>query len=303
MRAHVELIANDDLIWHPAELPKSEGSAWQRNLSYDEENGAASTKVKFTTAWSRPAGYHHADTEWFILSGAVQFGHEILGQGQYFRSPTGLKVPPIQVAANSEILIFREYGDFGFSVSESDKSGDLPVGGNTASSERGSLSVLDPKALTWTPNIYQGDSQRFLHVKPLFHDPSPADDHTKGFVTLLAYAPPNWQDHKIEHHPCFEESYCLKGGMDYNFGTIDPGTYFFRPALVKHGMFKAEPQQGATWLFRLDGDLINWITEHPKVHTTGIAVNYDPNDPDQAPVLAGLPVRSRSKGHWAGRGQ
>lgn len=303
MRPHVELIANDDLMWHEAELPRAEGKARQRHLSYDEENGAASLKVHFESAWSRPAGYHAADTEWYILSGHIKLGDQVMGPHTYFRAPAGLQVPAIEVEPGSEILLFREYGDFGFSVSDKDRSGDIAVSGNTVSSDRGSLTVTDVKSLAWLPNIYEGDSQRFLHVKPLFHDPSPADDHTKGFVTLLGYAPPSWQDHKTAHHPCFEEAYCLSGAMKYNFGDITPGTYFFRPALVKHGMFHSEEPSGALWLFRLDGDLINWVTEYPEIEVRGRALNYDPNDPKQRPVIAGLPVRSRSTGPWDGRGR
>ncbi len=303
MRPHVELIHNDDLIWHPAELPRGEGSATQRNLSYDEENGAASTRVIFESAWSRPAGYHHADTEWYILDGEATIGHSTFGKGSYLRAPAGLRVPALEVKEGTQLLVFREYGDFGFSLSDKDRSGDLPVGGNTVSSDRGELSLFDARSLEWLPNIYEGDSQRFLHIKILFRDPSPENDHTKGFVTMLGYAPPSWQDHKVAHHPCFEEAYCLDGDMVYNFGDITPGTYFFRPAKVKHGMFHAGEPKGALWLFRLDGDLINWVTEYPEIEVKGIAKNYDPNNPAEAPVITGLPVRSRTTGPWDRRGQ
>jgi len=79
VRPHVELIHEDDYLWHPAELPRGEGAAVQRNLSYDEENGAASTRVRFQDTWSRPAGYHHADTEWYVLNGQAQVGDAVLG--------------------------------------------------------------------------------------------------------------------------------------------------------------------------------------------------------------------------------
>ena len=69
MRPHVELIQEKDLVWHEAELHKGSGRARQRNLSYDEENGAASTRVVFDKAWSRAGGYHHADVEWYVQTG------------------------------------------------------------------------------------------------------------------------------------------------------------------------------------------------------------------------------------------
>ena len=93
MRPHVELIQEGDLCWHPAELHGGDGQARQRNLSYDEENGAASTRVVFDTAWHRPAGYHHADIEWYVMQGTMKIGDNTLSKGGYFRAPAGLRVP------------------------------------------------------------------------------------------------------------------------------------------------------------------------------------------------------------------
>ena len=75
MRPHVELIDEKDLLWHPAEMPHGEGEARQRNLCYDEENGAASLLVEFVTDWSRGARLHTAQT---IAAWAEQ------GDGRYF---------------------------------------------------------------------------------------------------------------------------------------------------------------------------------------------------------------------------
>jgi len=300
---HVELVHRDDLIWHQAELPFSEGRALQRNLSYDEEIGSASTLVRFEEPWRRQAGFHHADTEWFVLGGTIAVGGERFGKGTYVRAPAGLALPAMEAEEGTEVLVFREYGDFGFSRSDRDWPKPVRKGGNTVTDEPGALTVLRTAELPWEPNIYEGDSQRFLHLKLLFRDPSPPDDHTKGFVTILAWAPPGWTDHKLAHHPCFEEAYCLRGEMDYNFGPISPGAYFFRPARVKHGMFRAGYVEGATWLFRLDGDLINWVTERAEVKILGHPRNYDPSDERQRPVLAGLPVRSSRIGPWDGRGR
>jgi hypothetical protein len=193
----------------------------------------------FSSAWDRPAGYHHADIEWYVMYGALKLGERLLGKGGYFRAPAGLRVPEISVQAGSEILIFREYGAWGFSVSAKDRSDFIPRGGNTASQEPGELTVVDSSRMEWMPNIYEGDTQRFLKLKPLFIDPSPEGDNNKGFVSMLAWAPPGWSDNRMVHPPVLEESYSLDGQLVYNFGTLDAGTYFFRPAKVKHGHFVA----------------------------------------------------------------
>ncbi|MGI9291609.1 MAG: DUF4437 domain-containing protein, partial [Gammaproteobacteria bacterium] len=114
MRPHVELIQESDLIWRPAELPGGQGKgAKQKNLSVDEEDGSASMRVVFDKAWIRPAGYHHADVEWYVMGGRVRIGDRYLIKGGYWRAPAGLSVPKIEVEAGTEVLMFREYGDWG----------------------------------------------------------------------------------------------------------------------------------------------------------------------------------------------
>jgi len=114
MRPHVEFIHQDDLIWHMAELPLGEGEAEQQNLSYDEEDGSASTRVIFKTNWSRVSGLHAALIEWYVLKGEVRVGDEVLTEGGYFCAPKGILTPAMEVAEGTEVLLFREYGDWKF---------------------------------------------------------------------------------------------------------------------------------------------------------------------------------------------
>jgi hypothetical protein len=224
-----------------------------------------------------------------------------MGKGGYLRAPAGLAVPKIEVDAGSEVLIFREYGDWGFSVSRKNRAKFVSRGGNTASRAQGELTLVDAHRMEWMPNAYEGDTQRFLKLKLLYHDPSSPTDNNSGFVSMLAWAPPGWSDNRMVHHPVFEEAYSLEGQLVYNFGTLDVGTYFFRPAMVKHGHFVAGEERGWAGFFRLDGSLINWITTDERVIVEGNALNYDPKT--QASVIAGLPVRSRSAGEWDLDGQ
>jgi hypothetical protein len=71
--------------------------------------------------------------------------------------------------------------------------------------------------------------------------------------------------------------------------------------MVKHGHFVAGEERGWMGFFRLDGSLVNWITINERVIIEGDAVNYDPVK--QAPLMAGIPVRSRSSGNWDLDGQ
>ncbi len=288
MRPHVEMIDEKDLIFHPAELMGATGTARQRNLSYDEEDGSASLKVHFDTDWSRPAGVHVAQTEWYVLKGEVKIGDEVLAEGGYWCTPKGVLCPALQVTAGSEILLFREYGDWTFIPA--DKDADDVVEGCE-------LVIKRTDEMEWI-DVEQGSPMRFdlggtpvpgLFIKLLYRDPK------TGFYTRLIKAKPNWREHPLAHHPVFEEAYTLEGSFDFNFGEQWPGVYFFRPALVRHGDFTAGPE-GTVWLLRCDGDLVDWYTENGSMEMKGDPVNWGPDYPHtQAPVPL-QPVRSRSVG-------
>ncbi len=288
MRPHVELIDEKDLIWHPAEFEHAIGSAKQRNLCYDEEDGSVSAKVLFTSDWSRPAGVHNALTEWYILDGEVKIGDEVLVKDDYWCTPRGVVAPPLQVKEGTEILLFREYGDWQFEVTDTDKDFVKP---------HHKLVVAHASKMDWI-DVESGSPMRFdlggtpvpgLYIKLLYRD------EETGFYTRLIKAKPGWREHPLAHHPVFEEAYTLEGTFHYNYGEMWPGTYFFRPALVRHGDFTAGPE-GTVWLLRCDGDLVDWYTDNARVEMHGDPVNWGPEYPHtQDPVLL-QPVRSRSIG-------
>ncbi|WP_194833054.1 DUF4437 domain-containing protein [Nocardia sp. XZ_19_369] len=291
MRPHVELIDDRDLIPHIAEFQHATGSAEQRNLSYDEEDGSASLKVRFLSDWSRPAGVHSADTEWFVLSGQVTIGETELGAEGFWSAPKGVRTPPLSVAAGTEILLFREGGDWGFEPADTDRDfvrADQKV------------VVLDTAAMPWI-DVKDGSPMRFdlggtpvpgLYIKLLHRDAE------TGFYTRLIKAKPGWREEPLAHHPCSEEAYCLAGGFDYNFGKMWPGTYFWRPPLIRHGDFTADAEQGCTWVVRSDADLVDWYTDNAKIDITGDPTNWGPDIPHTLSPRPVEPVRSRSIGQW-----
>ncbi|HBX77213.1 MAG TPA: hypothetical protein DEG43_06190 [Acidimicrobiaceae bacterium] len=294
MRPHVEIIDQADLIWHPGEFPLAEGAAVQKHLAYDEEDGSLSAVVRFDTDWSRCGGIHHADTEWFVLSGQVTIGSEVLTEGGYWMAPKGVVTPAITATKGTEILLFREYGDWGFEPADADRPG---------LREDQVLVIVRSAEMEWLP-VEIGSPMRFdlggTPVPGLFIKMLHRDSET-GFYTRLIKAAGGWQEHPLAHHPVYEEAYCLEGGFEYNFGTMWPGTYFFRPALVRHGSFTAAEGVGCTWIVRCDGDLVDWYTENASIEMHGTATNWGPELPHTiAPVLP-QPVRSRSIGDMADR--
>lgn len=291
MRPHVELIDQNDLLWHPAEFTDAKGQARQRNLSYDEENGAASLLVEFLTDWSRDAGRHAAQTEWYVLDGDVTVGEHRLGRGGYWCAPRGVTTPAVRAAAGTRVLLFREHGNWEFSPAD------------TAGAEGEGLVVKDSESMDWyeVEDPHNGSPMDFsrggtpvpgLYIKLLWRDPE------TGFYTRLIKAKPGWREHPLAHHPVFEEAYCLDGEFDYNFGTMTRGQYFFRPAGVRHGDFTAGEDDGCTWLLRCDGDLVDWYTENASVEMKGDPVNWGADYPGSEPPVHIQPVRSKSIGPW-----
>lgn len=284
MRPHIELIHEDDYVWHDPELPLGQGEARQRNLSVDEEDGSASTRVDFLSDWSRPGGYHVADTEWYVLEGEITVGDTTLGKDGYFHAPKGLAIPPLRARAGTRILLYREFGDWTF-----------VVGSENADYVRETdLIVLDTGAMEWI-DVDKPGPKPGLMIKMLHRNPE------TGFYSRLIWARPGWDDHRLAHHPCYEEAYTIFGSMIYNFGDLTTGTYFFRPAWVKHGHFISHEPDGCAWLIRSDGDLTNFYTTNERVIAEGTAENYDLQT--QGPVITGIPVRSKSTGPWSGDGQ
>ncbi|MGJ8669318.1 MAG: DUF4437 domain-containing protein [Oceanococcus sp.] len=288
MRPHVELIDQKDLIWHPSELVGGSGAARQRNLAYDEEDGSVSAKIQFDSDWTRPAGIHAAQTEWYVLKGEVTIGDEVLTEGGYWMTPAGVVAPALSVKKDTEILYFREYGEWQFVATETPSD---------SVREDQKLVIVRSKEMDWI-DVESGSPMRFdlggtpvpgLYIKMLFRD------EKTGFYTRLIKAKPNWREHPLAHHPCYEEAYCLEGSFHFNFGKMWPGTYFFRPALVRHGDFTAG-EEGTVWLLRCDGDLVDWYTDNARMEMHGDPVNWGPDYPQtQAPVPL-QPVRSRSIG-------
>jgi len=294
MRPHVEFIHQDDLIWHIAELPHGKGDAVQQNLSYDEEDGSASLRVVFKSDWSRVSGLHSAMTEWYVIKGQVRLGDSVLSEGGYFCAPKGILTPQIEVDEGTEILLFREYGNWQFDPATSNA---LNV------STQYELTIVDTKSMDWyevtdpthgSPMDFErgGTPVPGLYIKLMYRDP------ITGFYTRLIKAKPGWREHPLAHHPVFEESYTLEGEFHYNYGSLKAGTYFFRPAHVRHGDFEADAEEGATFLLRCDGDLVDWYTDNARVEMHGDPQNWGEGFPNSEPPKLLQPVRSRSISEW-----
>jgi len=190
MRPHVEFVHENDLLWHMAELPHGVGDARQKNLSYDEEDGSASLRVTFFSDWSRPSGLHAAMTEWYVLKGEICVGETVLNEGDYWCAPKGVLTPELSAKEGTEVLLFREYGDWNFTLSNEhapDKSeqAELVI---KRTGEMDWYDVEDP--VNGSPMDFSrgGTPVPGLFIKLLYRDPD------TGFYTRLIKAKPEMRN-------------------------------------------------------------------------------------------------------------
>lgn len=274
-RPHVECVNVRDLAWSPANLPKGTGGARQKVLSQNWDNHAASLYVQLDPGWKRPKGYHHADTEIYVLEGALTVGDKELVQGCYFRAPRHKAVGPFETTSETTILYFRE-GPANYAVSDRDMG-----------TPEEDATFVDSNSMEWKQTFVPGPPPG-LEIKLLYSNPK-----TK-FYTRLLFIKPGWEDTRLSHHPVMEESFTIAGESWFNFGHTEAGSYFFRPPFIRHGHFKAGVDGKFSFL-RSDGELVNLYTK-----PDGTPENYDP-DSNLGPVR-GEPVRSISEGDWDGDG-
>ena len=293
MRPHVEIIDERDYLWHPAELVRGEGDARQRNLAYDEEDGSVSTSTWFVSDWGRPAASTTPRPSGTCSRArCVSATRCCAGAGtSWCRRASGRRRcawPPARACSSSASTAT------GASTSSSTA--------RAATVDGRSLVVRHSAQMPWIP-VEIGSPMRFdlggspvpgLFIKLLYRDPA------TGFYTRLIKAQGGWTEHPLAHHPCYEEAYCLEGGFQYNYGEMWPGTYFFRPPLIRHGDFTAALEMGCTWIVRSDSDLVDWYTEDARVEMHGTAVNWGADFPGTAAPRLLQPVRSRSLGRVEG---
>lgn len=280
-RPHVECVDIRDLPWGPANLVNSNAKARQKVLSIDWNTRAASLYMQLEPGWTRAKGYHHADTEIYVIDGELTVGDHRLYAGCYYRVPKYKAVGPFESQRGATVLYFRE-GPPSYAVSHRDMGTvqEAPI-------------FVDTNEMDWKDAFVPHDrtvvdGAASLQIKLLYRSP------ITHFYSRLVRAPAGWSDTRLSHHPVMEEAYGLEGFMDYNFGRMTPGTYFYRPPRIKHGNFRTGPN-GFVFFCRDDGELVNLHTDEK-----GNAINYDPHG-DLAPVTA-EPIRSISFGDWDGEG-
>lgn len=237
-RPHVECIHESALAWDRVAL--SGGAPLEvKTLSRDPVHGNHTSLIRLDQGWRQVESVAHpAPEELFVISGRLRVGKIELGPFHYLRVAEGVRHGPAE-AMEETVAIWIVEGRYG------------PVDGRSPG--EGDLVHVDAGTMTWQPTWVPGP-QSGLFIKLLYRHPE------TGAYSRLIRAEPGWREDRLEHHDCAEEAYTLAGEMYLgNTGrTWGAGSYFWRPAGIKHGPMRTEI--GALFFLRTDGPLVNHYT-------------------------------------------
>ncbi|MDH5276440.1 MAG: DUF4437 domain-containing protein, partial [Gammaproteobacteria bacterium] len=119
-RPHIEPLVDRDMPFRKMTLPGFPKGMQYKMLSLDPDTGACSMTVRFDAGFRLPPGMSYSEMELFVTSGAVHFGGEQYGKGNFFFVPAGVSMPAMSVPRGAEGLMFYNYGEPSFLESDED---------------------------------------------------------------------------------------------------------------------------------------------------------------------------------------
>jgi len=243
-RGFVGFINERELMWRPFSVPSIPEGIEVKLLSRDRITGAVSLLARFPARWRHDArGSHSGDEELFVLEGDLRIGSKVLTERAYAYIPAGSVHGPRSTETGCLALwFFSTAPDF---LPEAERSAE--------SSQARSPLFKQYDEEPWVSSVEAG----FARTPGIFMKILRMDERT-GAMTWIAGSFSGRPPRQWEAHTTWEEGYCLDGefllaeclpeGM--RIGSLKKGSYFFRPAGIRH----VGPYSGTTsyvlWFFR-----------------------------------------------------
>lgn len=224
-RPHIEFIEVSDVAKEVVPDGPLAGSGC-RPLSEDEETGAVTVFSSFDKGWAGDLGAFGRPLEVFVVLGELELGGSALGTGCYAYVPGGSKSAELVAVADSQALVMTE---------------------PESADPDGEVEIVDTGEMYWKSfdasigAIPEGILSKVLRIDP-----------DSGDWTWLASCIPGWQSDNAETHPTVEECLMIRGDiLCGERGEMQAGSYFWRPAMVKHGPLIS--RGGGVFFFRTKG--------------------------------------------------
>lgn len=271
-RPHTEFLQNQSLPWEPeALLP----GAWTRTLSQDDETGACTLLSRLDPGLHFEQGSRiAADEEFYVLSGCYYLNGYEYTAGCYGFYPAGY---PRAQAYSSEGAVILRFFDAAPRLMPADEP--APEGRTPA------IPFIDAYSMLWDRSVFDyrlnhlAAGRKILRIDPV------TQQKTFLFMTAPQTHPTNWRGPK-EHHPTPEEAFLIAGDLTGEYGTMRPGSYFWRPRGIAHGPYGS--RGGSLCLIRFVGGahVNHWSTTQ---HSFDYEQAYQPVLPPGLAVPAMTP--------------
>lgn len=242
-RAHHEHFHTPGVEWVLLDWPGWPGGARVKLLSRDAGTGALSALVELPAGWQLPAGCHASERELLVLAGTVRVDGEEHGPQWWEWAPAGAALGGLAAVTRSELLVFMRTG-----VPDL-----LPAdGADAAPAAAAGIVRIDAAAVPWAGNPVD-DGPSAVRVKLLRLNPVTGELHALVEDGVEPYS-------VYEFHDCVEEVFLIAGDLTLgNSGEMLPGSYFWRPPYLTHGM--STSRGGSFYYVWTDCELVNHRTD------------------------------------------
>lgn len=272
-RPHTEFLQNQSLPWEPEPLLPG---AWTRTLSRDDQTGACTLLSRMDPGLHFDQGSRiAADEEFYVLSGCYYLNGYEYAAGCYGFYPAGY--PRAQAYSSEGAVILRF-----FDAAPRLMSADEPAPEDHAPA----VPFIDAHRMLWDRSVldyrlnHLAAGRKILRIDPL------TQQKTFLYMTAPQTHPTNWRGPK-EDHPTPEEAFLIAGDLTGEYGTMRPGSYFWRPPGIPHGPYGS--RGGSLCLIRFVGGAhVNHWSETQ--HSFDYEQAYEPQLPPELAALAQPPA-------------
>lgn len=223
-RPHIEFIQALDVPAKPVADGPLAGTR-RRVLSADDGDGSYSSLVTFPDGWTGDLAGLGRSVELFGIDGELEIADKRLGPGCYAYVQPATQPRPLTARGEAHALVM---------VEPQAPASDEPV------------EVVDTTSMRFMAPGLDADIPPGIVIKLL------RVDAQQGDWTWVAGITPYWQDTRAEIHPTVEEAFLLRGDILLGRrGVMEPGSYFWRPGMVRHG--PTFSREGCLAFFRTKG--------------------------------------------------